>query len=67
VKFVGRNSENRKIGDVFTCKATTIDAMIKWMVRLDSAHQKGQEIPFHRVLIEVGDASTVVKFVGVEF
>ena len=41
VKFDGRNSENRKIGNVFVCAATTSDAGIKWRLPLDSARQLG--------------------------
>ena len=41
MKFVRRNSENRKIGNVSACAATTSDPGIKWRPPLDSARQIG--------------------------
>lgn len=36
------------------CSSTASDAMDKKRLRLDSAHQRGLETPFHDVLIVVG-------------
>ena len=41
MKKCWQNSENRKIGNVFDCGATTSGAMTKWMVPLDSVRQIG--------------------------
>ena len=42
----------------FACRATTGDAMAKWMLRLDSTCQKGLETPLHEISDCSGDAST---------
>jgi hypothetical protein len=51
----GRNSENRKIGTVFTCGATTSCAMVKGRQPLDLACLRDAETIFHRVLAVDGD------------
>jgi hypothetical protein len=55
VKSWGRNSENRKIGNVFTCGAATTCAMVKRRLQSDLACLKNAEITFHRVLTVDGD------------
>ena len=55
VKRWRRNSENRKIGNVFTCGATTSYAMVKRRLQSDSACLKDAEITFHGVLTVDGD------------
>ena len=41
MKFGGRNSENRKIGNVSACAATTTGPSDKQRLQLDSARQIG--------------------------
>ena len=55
VKRWGRNSENRKIGNVFTCGATISCAMVKRRLPSDSACLKDAEITFHGILTVDGD------------
>jgi len=50
--------ENREFGDVFANSAITNSAMVKWRLRLDSAHQGGLETTIHGVLIVVVSGST---------
>ena len=44
------NSENREIGDVFACGATTRALRVRRRPRPDSTHEKGLKTSFHRVL-----------------
>ena len=43
------------IWDVFACSAKTKAHKVKRMILLDSAHQKGLKMLFHRVLTLDGD------------
>jgi len=59
--------ENRKFENVFSSKATTREGLDKWRLRLDSAHQIGEETPFDRVLIRVARHRKRGEKVGGEF
>jgi hypothetical protein len=50
VKRWRRNSENRKIGNVFTCGTTTSCATVKRRLPSDYAYLKDAETTFHGVL-----------------
>ena len=55
VKRWRRNSENPKIGNVFTCGTTASCAMVKGKLQSDSAYLKDAERIFHGVLTVDGD------------
>jgi hypothetical protein len=61
VKLVGRNFENRNIGNVFACAATTSNATTKWMAPLDSAHRIGLKATLTNFLTLVVMRKQVVK------
>jgi hypothetical protein len=48
--------KNRNFQAFPSHNSTTSSVETKGMLRLDSAHQKGPELPFHEVLTVVGDS-----------
>ena len=67
VKKSWRNSENRKIGTVFACGATTSNAEIKRRTPLDSARQIGLGSTSHDFFNSSGDGWEGGELVGAEF
>jgi hypothetical protein len=61
MKMCGRNFLLSDFGDVLSNLATTSGAMDKWMLRLDSAGQKGQEIILEGILIVVEGCFTAER------
>jgi hypothetical protein len=60
----GRNFLPSDFGDVLANLATTSGAMDKWMLRLDSAGQKGPEITLKGFLIVVEGCFTAERTCG---
>jgi hypothetical protein len=57
----GRNFLPSDFGDVLATLATTSRAIGKWMLRLDSAGQKGPETTLERILIVVEGCFTAER------
>jgi hypothetical protein len=64
VKKLWRNFLPSDFGDVLASLATTSRAMDKWMLRLDSAGQKGLEMTLEGILIVVEGCFTPERTCG---